>query len=197
MIFGILKPRLLLAFFLSWSSIGPVVSDSNWNINTLMQQLSQVKEANADFQETKNSSLLTAPLKTRGQLIYRAPSYLEKRITHPYRESLRIENNNMVRESQDGKRQTLSLGAYPAAGALVESFRATLAGDLSALQRFYRIELHGNKKQWQLLLLPKDPDISETIQAIRLYGRENTIYAIHTQEASGDSSQMALTRIVQ
>lgn len=192
-----LKPKLLLAFFLGWSQIGLAFSDGNWNTATLMQQLSQVKEARADFQETKNSSLLTTPLKTRGQLIYRAPSYLEKRITHPYRESLRIENNTMIRESPDGKRQTLSLAAYPAAGALVESFRATLAGDLSALQRFYRVELHGDKKQWQLLLLPKDPEISETIHAIRVYGRDHTIYAIHTQEASGDSSQMSLTRIVQ
>ncbi len=184
--------RVILTSFML--STGAVAAD-NWTIATLMQTLSEVRQAHAEFSETKKLSVLTTPLKTSGRLIYRAPLFLEKETNQPYHEVLRVDGNNITRENQRGQKQNFSIQAYPAVWAFVESFRATLAGDLKTLERFYKVRLDGNEKQWQLLLLPKDPEMGELVHAIRINGQGNLITSIETQEAAGDSTLMTLTRV--
>lgn len=167
----------------------------SFTVEGLMKRLSEVKQAQVEFSEVKKMAILTAPLKTSGKLAYRAPTFLEKETLQPYHELLRIDGNNIFRETQRGQKQSFSLQAYPAVWAFVESFRATLSGDLKTLEKFYKVRLDGNDKQWQLLLLPKDPDMGELVHAIRISGQERQIVSIETQEASGDSSLMTLSRL--
>ena len=178
----------------TWLSFNALAAEP-LTLEGLMKSLSEVKQAQVEFNEVKKLAVLTAPLRTSGKLVYRAPAFLEKETLQPYREVLRIDGNNIIRETQRGQKQSFSLQAYPAVWAFVESFRATLAGDLKTLEKFYKVRLDGNQKQWQLLLLPKDPDMGELVHAIRIHGRGHQITSIETQEASGDSSIMTLSRL--
>ena len=57
----------------------------------------------------------------------------------------------------------LRLNDYPAIRAFVESIRGTLAGDLAALRRYYRVELEGTWSDWRLHLLPADQQMAELV----------------------------------
>ncbi|MGH8751630.1 MAG: LolA-related protein, partial [Burkholderiales bacterium] len=81
----------------------------------------------------------------------------------------------------------------PVAWAFVESIRATLAGDLLQLQRFYRTDFAGSRASWRLTLLPVDEQMSAYVQSIRLSGSAQRIERVETLETGGDSSVMIIT----
>ena len=66
--------------------------------------------------------------------------------------------------------QTISLSDYPEIGALVEGLRATMAGDLSALRRYYDVGLEGNAGAWTLTLRPLDARMQKLVREIRIAG---------------------------
>ena len=88
------------------------------------------------------------------------------------------------------ERRVLKLRDYPVLGGFIESVRATLGGDIKALERFYRVELEGGPAKWQLYLAPRDGKMNEVISLIRIDGSQARIDAIEVQETRGDRSVM-------
>jgi outer membrane lipoprotein-sorting protein len=166
-----------------------------WTINELMHGLAQVKKSRATFVERKFLSILKTPLEYSGTLIYNAPGHLEKYTLLPKSESMVLDQNNLVVQSGDARqKRTLSLQDYPVIWAFVESFRATLAGDIRTLSRFYSVTLEGHHKQWLLILRPLDPKMKSLISEIRISGSLEQISTIETREAGGDYSVMSISR---
>ena len=69
-----------------------------------------------------------------------------------------------------GQRRTFALQDNLALLAFVESIRSTLKGDLAALDRFYRVTLEGDDRDWRLGLTPKQPRMSAVISQIQIGG---------------------------
>lgn len=174
----------------------PLASAEPWDQDNLMKALSRVKHSRVHFTETRFLSALKTPLVTRGSLVYQAPNRLEKHVTEPFQETTLIVDD---RVSIDNKTQpfkrSLDLKSNPPLWAFVESFRATLAGDMTALERFYKVRLDGSRQQWQLTLLPRDIEIAELIRSIVVDGNDARILRITTQEADGDRSVLTLTEL--
>ena len=121
--------------------------------------------------ERKYLKVLKTPLETTGTLEYDAPDRLVKRTLEPKPETMTVAGERLVIESPARSRsRTLRLGDYPVLGAFVESLRATLNGDLAALERFYRVTLEGGPQRWQLTLTPRDPKMSALIESILIAG---------------------------
>ena len=76
--------------------------------------------------------------------------------------------------------------------ALVEGLRATLSGDVAALQRHYTPRLAGTAQEWTLTLTPREPGIAALVAAIRLAGRESQVLRFEVDEAGGDTSVMVI-----
>ena len=168
---------------------------SAWTINELMHGLAQVKKSRATFIERKYISILKAPLEYSGTLIYNAPGHLEKYTLLPKPESLVLDQNNLVVQSGDAHlKRTLSLQDYPAIWAFVESFRSTLAGDITTLNRFYHVTLEGQPKQWLLILRPIDAQMKNLVSEIRISGSLEQISTIETRESGGDHSVMNISK---
>ena len=166
-----------------------------WTINELMQSLAQVKESKATFVEQKYLSILKTPLEYSGTLTYRAPAHLEKQTLLPKPESMVLDQDKLVVQSGVANRKrTLSLQDYPVVWAFVESFRATLAGDIAALNRFYAVTMEGHAQQWLLILRPIDARMKNMITEIRISGSREKISTIETREAGGDHSVMSITQ---
>jgi hypothetical protein len=164
-----------------------------WTINELMHGLAQVKESKATFVERKYLSILKTPLEYSGTLAYNAPSHLEKQTLLPKPESMVLDQDNLIVQSGAANRKrTLSLQDYPVIWAFVESFRATLAGDIATLSRFYSVTLEGHPKQWLLILRPLDAKMKSLISEIRISGSLEQISTIETREAGGDYSVMSV-----
>ena len=163
-----------------------------------MLELGQVQHAKARFVERRYLKVLKSPLELTGTLAYDAPDRLVKRTLDPQPETLTVEGDRLVIESQArGRSRTLRLEDYPVVWAFVESFRSTLKGDLAALARFYRVALEGGPQRWQLSLTPRDPKMSALIEFIAIGGGGKRISRIEIREAQGDRSVMTVVEDAQ
>ena len=169
-------------------------ADSAWGLEPLMQRLAQVKNVQAKFVERKHLRILNAPLEFSGTLFYQAPGHLEKHTLLPKPQSLILDQDRLSIEDAGRKqRRTLRLQDYPVVWAFVESIRSTLAGDLQALNRFYKVDLEGSDIQWRLLLKPSEPAMQSLVTQIRISGARQSIRSIEIVEAEGDRSIMTIT----
>jgi hypothetical protein len=156
-----------------------------------MSELGRVQHAKARFVERKYLKVLKTPLETTGTLEYDAPDRLVKRTLEPKPETMTVAGERLVIESQ-ARSRTLRLGDYPVLGAFVESLRATLNGDLAALERFYRVMLEGGPQRWQLTLTPRDPKMSALIESILIAGGRGRVGRVEVRETRVDRSVMTV-----
>jgi len=166
---------------------------ADWGLPQLMQELSEVKSASAQFTERKTMHVLTAPLVTSGTLAYTAPDRMQKTTLVPVRERFVLDRDEVtIVSGPDNQVHRFSLSESPQIAGLVEGIRATLAGDLPTLQRFYIVELRGAPADWQLLLRPRGASLARFIEWIRIRGSQDRIEAIATKGSNGDDSEMSI-----
>jgi hypothetical protein len=171
----------------------PSPASPSWGLPQLMASLRQVKAASGQFVERKTLHLLNEPLVASGTLLYVAPDQVQKITVLPERERLAISGDGLTIEGgPENRARNLSLASYPEIAAFVEGIRATLAGDLPALERLYRVELTGSAESWQLLLQPREEKLRTVVQWIRVVGSGKKISAVETEEGDGDHSDMSI-----
>jgi outer membrane lipoprotein-sorting protein len=168
-----------------------------WGITQLMQTLAQVKSSSAQFTERKTMRMLSEPLVTSGTLLYLAPDQVQKITVLPKRERVAVRGDTVTLDGgQDERSRTLSLSDYPEIGGIVEGIRATLAGDLPTLRRYYAVQLDGSATDWRLLLQPIDPKLQKFLKSIRIAGDGNKVHAVVTEDGDGDISEMSIVEDV-
>jgi hypothetical protein len=167
-------------------------ADANPELDQLMGLLAQRRHGEADFSETKYLSLLRQPLKSSGVLIYEAPDHLEQRTDAPKPQSVVLDHGMLT--LQIGKRQrVLRLADYPQLAPLIDSIRATLAGDRAALERVFAVNFDGTLEHWQLRLEPRDPALAATLKRIDMRGERDAIREVQVLQGDGDRSVMSIT----
>ena len=128
----------------------------------------------ARFRETRHIATLTAPIERTGTLVYRRPDHLEMNVVTPRAEQFVIDGATLRLRSADGER-TLALDSEPALLAWTESLRATLAGDVAALTRYFVPTLSGNAGAWTLTLEPRDAALRAQVASIVIDGGGDAI----------------------
>lgn len=171
----------------------------------LFAELGARRERHARFVERKFSALLKAPAESSGTLFFRAPDLLEKRTVEPQREMVRIEGNVVTYEGAakagpahkgDAQKRTFALSDAPILAALIESLRATLAGDLPALRRHYQVSTSPPSAQgWQLTLVPRDRALLDAVAKIVLRGAGSEVAMVEIVEAGGDLTLLQMTPV--
>jgi outer membrane lipoprotein-sorting protein len=180
--------RLLLSLLGLLLCVGHACAD-DWSLPQLMASLAAVQHSRAHFSEEKHLAMLTEPLRQSGTLAYERPDRIEKIVTRPKPESLVVIGDQLDWHNAAGHRR-VSLTSQPQLWALVASLRATLAGDLPTLERYYRIKLAGSAPQWQLTLTPRYPSLAQTLDEIRIDGSVQQVREVTIVEADGDRSVM-------
>lgn len=164
-----------------------------WDLGQLMRELSSVRSARARFTEQRFLKMLERPIESSGTLAYEAPSRLEKLTLVPKRELMLVEQDKVTLETgSKPRRRVLSLSDYPALRAFVESIRATLAGDRTTLERFYRVDFGGDRERWQLKLQPTEARTKALVREIRIAGRRGEIVGVDVDQSDGDRSVMSM-----
>jgi outer membrane lipoprotein-sorting protein len=163
--------------------------DASWNLNRLMQTLAGNPGGRATFTETKHLAVLDAPIESHGELVYVAPARLERHTLAPAAESMVLDGDTITL-TRAGKTFKLRLQDYPAAAALIDSIRGTLAGDRRALERTYLLSLSGTREAWTLHLLPSDPALAALVSRIRIDGQAALVRSVEVLQADGDRSVM-------
>jgi len=182
----------LLVAGLALSSVA-LAAEPSWGLPQLMQSLRQVKSSNAYFSERKELRMLNEPLMSSGTLTYVSPDKLQKATLLPKPERLSIADGKLtIERSENNENRTVALADVPEIGAFVEAIRATLAGDLPALERYYNVGLQGDAGDWQMTLAPKEKRLQELVKSIRIVGRDAAIRSIVSEQADGDRSEMSI-----
>lgn len=172
------------------------VTAAPFTAEQLMSELAARPEPVIAFTEARHSSLLKEPLVTTGELRFKPPSTLERKVTTPFAERYVIEGDRVTIERPGaGAPRTVSLASQPLLANLVETIRALLRGDLHALARLYRIEFAGGREDWALTLLPSDPAIVEFVATVRVTGHAGTLAEMEVIEPSGDRTVTRFTPV--
>ena len=161
------------------------------SISQLMANLAQHPQGAATFSEKKFIAILDEPVVSSGELLFIAPARLEKRTLKPKPETMVLDGDTLT--LQRGQRtRTLQLKDYPEVAGMIESIRATLAGDRQALERVYHLALDGSAERWTLVLTPLDPKVGAVIARIRMEGVKDVVRSVEILQADGDSSLMTI-----
>ena len=154
----------------------------------VMAGLAAVPSSRARFTETRHSTLLKQPLVMSGTLVYQRPDRLEKHVLSPFEESVTIDGSriNVTRRGEAGR--TIALPASGPSRALVESLRATLAGDLPALTRHFAVAVSGTRGAWTMTLRPRDAALAAAVMRVEFAGNGSRVQRIEVHEAGGDRS---------
>jgi len=138
-------------------------------------------------------ALLNAPLVLAGTLRYERPDRLEKHVLIPYDERVAIAGTEIIVENKArGRSQRFSASSNASLQALVESLRATLAGDLPALERHFDVAFEGSARDWAVVLVPRGAETLALITRIRIAGAGDRLRRIDIDEAGGDRSRMSI-----
>jgi outer membrane lipoprotein-sorting protein len=157
----------------------------------LMELMAQVRERRDRFTETKTLAVLTKPLVLTGTLAYARPDRVEKHVLTPYEEHLVVQGDELTLMNKDGTKR-IGVKSHPLIWSFVEAIRASLAGEVTALRRFYHVKLEGTRNDWRLTLRPLDQQAASYLTSIMLSGRGNHLRSVDIREAGGDRSVMAI-----
>jgi hypothetical protein len=165
--------------------------EAHWDFTRLMAELAQVQTSRARYSEVRRIAALRQPLALSGNLYYSRPARVEKHQILPFREVIRIDQEELTVE-RGGKTRTIALAGAPLIAALVESLRATLAGDGAELERLFTVRVEGARERWALKLTPRDTEVAGIIDRISINGSGSRVSRIEILEPSGDSSVMTI-----
>ena len=183
-----MKRAAAIFVLLAW----PLAASADLGVTELFDKLAKHKPSRATFVEKKYLSLLDKPVESRGELSFTPPGRLEKRTTSPTAERVVVDGDRITLE-RAGKRYTMGLHDQPGVAVLVESIRATLAGDLNGLTKTYSASVAGEAARWKLTLHPLDPAVSTLVERIDIAGEDARVTTVEIFQNDGDRSVMTLT----
>jgi hypothetical protein len=172
-------------------SLAAVAAAPAQDLDRLMSLLAQRQHGHVSFVEEHFLAVLDRPVESSGELLYDAPDRLEKRTLKPKPETLILEHG-VITARRGHHTYVLNLGDYPQIVPLIDSIRATLAGDRASLERVFTVTLDGPLEHWTLLLLPSDPAVAKTVKQIRIEGARDAIQSVEIQQADGDRSLLTI-----
>jgi hypothetical protein len=167
-------------------------ADAGTGLDQLMGLMAQRHHGEADFSEKKYLSVLKQPLESSGLLIYDAPDHLEQRTTLPRPQSV-VLDHGIVTMHIGQRQRVLRLADYPQLAPLIDSIRATLAGDRAALERVFELDFSGTLEHWQLRLEPRAAPLTATLKRIDMQGQRDAVHQVQVWQSDGDHSVMSIT----
>ena len=166
-------------------------ADESAVFGELLRLLAERRHDHVTFTEVQQLAILDRPLHSSGELLYDAPDRLEKRTLEPRREDLVLEHG-MLSVERDHHRRSVALRDFPQAVPLVESLRATLAGDRAALARYFTVQFSGTLARWTLELTPTDATVERSVQHIVITGETDRIRTVQIRQSDGDTSTLTI-----
>lgn len=173
----------LLAFLLL--SLALPAAAQGFGVGELMKRLAAAPAGQVPYAEKKHSSLLAAPLDSRGTLSFTKPDVVEKVVTAPRAERYRIAGDELT-VTHGGRDRKMALSSQPLLAAFAASLRGVLAGDEALLRRHYELTLTGTEAAWKLDLVPRDAAGKAFVERIVVSGALSRIAEIEVREANGD-----------
>ncbi|MES1986777.1 MAG: outer membrane lipoprotein carrier protein LolA [Pseudomonadota bacterium] len=190
----------LVLFFLTAALPTTTLSAAESSVlDQIGEKISQYPVIRAEFIQTKQMQALKRPLITTGQFTYAQSDGVLWQITQPYHISYVLGEDKIVEIDANGLRKERGLREVAGLAQVGRVFRAVLGANASALHSYFDITVPNNSEQndvgkWQLILKPKQQQISKSLSMITLSGSQ-FVETIVITEASGDSTTLRFKNI--
>jgi outer membrane lipoprotein-sorting protein len=171
-------------------ALGPAHAQG-FDLQALMQKLSQVRSGEARFEEDRRVQQLDQTLRSSGRLSFTAPDTFVRETLKPRQERMAVVGNQLTL-SRGNRSQTTLLDSVPEAAVIVEAIRGTLTGNRDALEHYFDTTVQGSAEQWQLDLVPREPRLRGQVTHLRLSGRQSEVREVRMTLADGDTSVMRI-----
>ena len=180
---------LILSLTLSFTLTLPAYAQLT--IADLTAQLSQPQELRAHFSQERTLTGFSRTLKAQGTLLVSREHGILWRQSAPFAQDVVIDERGILVGNASGLK-TMSKADNPQLQAFAQMLQALFAGDLSALEQFFALELKGEPAKWQLTLTPTQEPINLIFSAIELEGAQ---YVNHVtlKDRAGDSTKIQFT----
>jgi hypothetical protein len=190
-ILSALRAVLLLATAAGAMSTAGAAAEGDGSLDGLMSLLAKRQHGHVEFVEQQFLKILDHPLESSGEMRYDAPDRLEKRTLAPRQETLTL-SGGILSVDRGKSHRVVDLHAYPEAQPFIESVRATLAGDRSALEKLFTLDFNGSLAKWTLTLVPKDSKVKRSVAQVRIDGAQDQLLKVEIRQSDGDRSLMTL-----
>jgi len=190
----------LVLFFLTAALPTTTLSAAESSVlDQIGEKISQYPVIRAEFIQTKQMQALKRPLITTGQFTYAQSDGVLWQIAQPYHISYVLGEDKIVEIGANGLRKERGLREVAGLAQVGRVFRAVLGANASALHSYFDITVPNNSEQndvgkWQLILKPKQQQISKSLSMITLSGSQ-FVETIVITEASGDSTTLRFKNI--
>ena len=186
-----MKALLALTLSLTLSLTLTLPAYAQLTIADLTAQLSQPQELRAHFSQERTLTGFSRTLKAQGTLLVSRDHGILWRQSMPFAQDVVIDERGILVGNASGLK-TMSKADNPQLQAFAQMLQALFAGDLSALEQFFALELKGEPDKWQLTLTPTQEPINLIFSAIELEGAQ---YVNHVtlKDRAGDSTKIQFT----
>jgi hypothetical protein len=193
-------PLRWIAALLACASVAASAAENGppFDLAHLLQGFASIPSSKVRFVEVRRLAALDARVTSRGILSYEAPDRLERETREPVHERYIAEGDKLTMEHElngQRERREFRLSDFAPLRPFILALRATLSGNLAALQRLFTPTLAGTAADWTLVLDPKRPELGSAVREIRLRGHASDVTTIEIDETGGDSSVITLSPI--
>jgi outer membrane lipoprotein-sorting protein len=161
-------------------------------LDAVLASLAKHRHGHVLYSEQIESALFKHPLYTSGELFFDAPDRLEKRTSQPAPEDLLVEGD-VVTIVRGTHRTSMRLSDHPQLSPLLNGIRATLAGDRSALEKYFQLAFTADESQWELVLQPLSSESKPVYKRVVIRGIDGTVRSVTLERATGERTTMALS----
>lgn len=188
---------LLFVLFVSWPTLSSAQAAPE--LDGLLSRFAALPGLEARFTEEKTMDLLAVPVRSEGRIWFASdPDRLIRRVTSPDPSAALIEGGTL--RMRAGERvEEIDIAGNPVLRGFVDSFRAVLAGDRAALERFYEAELSARGDAggdaWELRLRPRTPQLQRFLRGITMRGRGVVIEEMVMVEVNGDRTRTVFSDV--
>jgi hypothetical protein len=145
-----------------------------------------------EFQESRESPWLSAPITSRGTMRSR-PDSLEKQVESPRQETWRLLPDRIEWQgAAGGPTKQILFSQAPALAALSDVMRRVVAGDIVALERDFDVQVSGDERVWRAQLKPRNPEVGRHLEQVELQGTGRTLQVIIVVERQGERTTTRL-----
>ncbi|MEM7409382.1 MAG: outer membrane lipoprotein carrier protein LolA [Myxococcota bacterium] len=156
-------------------------------LERVMQGMAGTSGVVAEFRESKELALLSAPLDSRGVLYFVPPDRLARLTEAPSPSRLVVDGDRFFLEDATGG-EALDLSSNPVAAQVVSNFIVLFNGDLEALRERYEPRFETTDAGWTLALVPRGRPLSDVVASVTLHGQGRALAKMELVETGGDKT---------
>lgn len=168
-----------------------IVGQPPFLLRTVFRRLATQNTAFRPFIEARTSAIAKRPVTARGTLRFSRVSGLSMAYDDP-RRVLIIDDRGLIERNAEGRERGIATADHPEVGALTDVYLNLLRGNSARLLSASDAYFAGDKRGWQLGLVPKDPDLAKRAGRAVIYGRSREVERIETVAGNGDVRRVDL-----